>query len=127
MSARGNDTPRRALVVEDDEGILNLTLTVLRRQGFDVVGARDGREALDLLRADDRYVVIVLDLVLPHVGGTEVIAYLRAHMPATLRRVVVITAAPKSRVEGISEEICVVLRKPFDLEALIRAVESCSA
>jgi DNA-binding response OmpR family regulator len=116
-----------ALVVEDDEGILNLIVTVLRRQGFDVVGVRDGREALDLLRADDRFVVIVLDLVLPHVGGAEVIAYLRQQMPATLRRVVVITAAPKSRVEGISEEICVVLRKPFDLEAFIRAVQSCAA
>lgn len=65
------------LVVEDDPKIVNLLGLYLKREGFSVESAADGREALDAatrLRPN----LIILDLMLPHVDGIEVCRRLRA-------------------------------------------------
>jgi two-component system response regulator HydG/two-component system response regulator AtoC len=120
------DQVRRALVVEDDEPIRRLVSTVLSREGFVVVEACDGREAIRYLESAESYVLIVLDLKLPGVGGGQVLQYLRHHLPVSVRRVVIITAG-RVTMEGLPEQVCVVLRKPFDLETFINAARTCSA
>jgi DNA-binding response OmpR family regulator len=65
------------LVVEDDSKIVNLLRLYLEREGFAVVSAADGRDALDAATRV-RPSLIILDLMLPHVDGMEVCRNLRA-------------------------------------------------
>ena len=65
------------LVIEDDPKIVNLLGLYLKREGFNVASAADGREALDAATRI-RPSLIILDLMLPHMDGVEVCRLLRA-------------------------------------------------
>jgi len=65
------------LVIEDDPKIVNLLGLYLKREGFNVASAADGREALDAATRI-RPSLIILDLMLPHIDGVEVCRRLRA-------------------------------------------------
>jgi two-component system cell cycle sensor histidine kinase/response regulator CckA len=121
------EPPRpRALVVEDDDAIRALTARLLCRDGYSVIQATNGREAIDLLRAGNGVDVVVLDLALPEVNGVQVIDYLRSHMPFMLNRVVIVTANVRAFATTLPEEICHILIKPFDIHQFLEAVRSCT-
>ncbi len=123
------------LVVEDDEVVRRLVVEHLaQRAGIRADTARDGVEALHQL-ASHRYAVIVLDIVMPKMTGIDFLHSLRAmiddpSLPAPLRQpaVVVVTATP---AEDLPNEalhhygglVRGILRKPVDLEALLKTVE----
>jgi DNA-binding response OmpR family regulator len=65
------------LVVDDEESIQKLLTYPLEREGFEVVQARDGEEALDRFR-EGSFDLVVLDLALPRLDGLEVCRRLRA-------------------------------------------------
>jgi DNA-binding response OmpR family regulator len=69
-------TPR-ILLVDDEHSVQKLLAYPLRKEGYEVVSALDGREALDRLR-DGTFDLVVLDLMLPKVDGFEVCRQLRA-------------------------------------------------
>lgn len=69
-------TPR-ILVVDDEEAIRRLLSIPLQKEGYEVVVARDGQEALDLF-ADHHFDLVVLDIMMPRVDGMEVCRRLRA-------------------------------------------------
>jgi CheY-like chemotaxis protein len=117
---------RRALVVEDDLAIRLLVSAVLRREGFVVDPAVNGREALALL-GDRTYAVIVLDLTMPEIDGVQLLESLRRRDERMLRRVVVMTAAVHRARPELPPEICHVLTKPFDLADFYAAITSCAA
>src|SRR5216684_3921763 len=65
------------LVADDDDDILLLVTTRLRRDGFDVVAARNGEEALALAKTH-RPAIAVLDIGMPGLDGLEVLQRIRA-------------------------------------------------
>jgi DNA-binding response OmpR family regulator len=67
----------RILLVDDEQAVQTLLTYPLRRDGYDVVPARDGREALDLFSAE-RFDLVVLDIMLPKLDGIEVCRRLRS-------------------------------------------------
>ena len=67
----------RILLVDDEQSVQKLLAFPLRKDGYEVVCAFDGREALDRLR-DGSYDLVVLDLMLPKVDGFEVCRQVRA-------------------------------------------------
>jgi DNA-binding response OmpR family regulator len=67
----------RILLVDDEQSIQKLLAYPLRKEGYDVVSALDGREALDRLR-DASFDLVVLDLMLPKVDGFDVCRRIRA-------------------------------------------------
>jgi DNA-binding response OmpR family regulator len=69
-------TPR-ILLVDDEHSVQKLLAYPLRKEGYEVVSALDGREALDRLR-DGTFDLVVLDLMLPKVDGFEVCRQLRS-------------------------------------------------
>jgi DNA-binding response OmpR family regulator len=112
------------LVAEDDEDILLLVTTRLRRDGFEVVAARDGNEALAFAR-EQRPQVAVLDIGMPGLDGLEVLARLRADDELRDVRVVLLTAkAQESDVRrGYAAGADAYVRKPFspaELSARVR-------
>ena len=116
----------RALVVEDDGGILRLVKTVLEREGFVVEGVRDGRSALELLKTI-AYDLLILDLMLPDIGGEEVLDFLELTQPKYLRRVIITTASPRKMRQDFLERICRILAKPFDIHELLLIARECAS
>ncbi|HXY81762.1 MAG TPA: response regulator [Gaiellaceae bacterium] len=102
------------LVADDDDDILLLVTTRLRRDGFEVVAARDGDEALALVRAQ-RPRVAVLDIGMPGLDGLEVLAQIRADAGLRDTRVLLLTAkAQESDVRrGYTAGADAYVRKPF--------------
>jgi DNA-binding NtrC family response regulator len=66
----------KILVIDDDQGILRLLDTLLRRKGYDVVLAENGRKGLELFRREHPD-VIVLDLKMPEMDGLTVLQQVR--------------------------------------------------
>jgi DNA-binding response OmpR family regulator len=65
------------LLVDDEHSVQKLLAYPLRKEGYEVVSALDGREALDRLR-DDEFDLVVLDVMLPKVDGFDVCRQIRA-------------------------------------------------
>jgi DNA-binding response OmpR family regulator len=71
------ESTARILLVDDEESIQTLLTYPLRKEGYEVVSARDGREGLE--RFDEsRFDLVVLDVMMPHVDGIEVCRRLRS-------------------------------------------------
>jgi CheY-like chemotaxis protein len=118
------------LVVEDDDTIRRLLMEYLKQHALLTVhGARDGIEALHRV-TQERYTVVVLDLMMPKMSGVDFLDSLTAMMEdpsiKTLAQppaVVVVTAAsmseaPTDSIAGRSPLVKGVMRKPVDVEEL---------
>jgi DNA-binding response OmpR family regulator len=114
---------RRILIVEDDEDLRSLFRIALTLAGYDVEEAGDGLEALRHIDNSPPDLV-VLDLILPFVGGAVVQQEIATHVFTKDIPVVIITGSGKDLSElGVA---CV-LRKPVMPEELVRTVASCLA
>jgi DNA-binding NtrC family response regulator len=82
----------RVLLVEDDEGLRYAMGIALRRAGFEVEEAVDGKEAVHALSAADSYCCVLLDMLLPSVHGSSVITHIARTAPRL--PVVVVTGFP---------------------------------
>jgi two-component system response regulator MprA len=111
---------RLILVVDDDENIRNLLQLLLEDEGFSVVLARNGREALDRV-AEKRPRLVLLDLQMPEMSGWEAHERLRAdcrNLP-----VVFMTAGEHARREAARHGADGYLAKPFEIDDVLRTVE----
>ena len=118
-------TSYRALIVEDDGAILRLVKIVLEREGFVVEGVRNAAAAIDLL-ASAAYDLLIVDLMLPEIGGEELLGFLEQTQPKYLRRVVVTTASPGRMSCEFLQRVCRLLAKPFDIDELILIARECA-
>ena len=110
----------RILVVEDDDGVARMLHISLTAAGFDSFEARNGREALDVLR-QEAVDAVILDLVLPDSLGGVVLDWLRRPPPHYAPAWVVISAlAPSEVVRRHGELGENFFPKPFDPWDLIR-------
>ena len=115
----------RALIVEDDHAILNLVKVVLERENFTVEGVARAAAAMDLL-ATVSYDLLIVDLMLPEIGGDELLGYLEQTQPQYLRRVIVTTASPGRMSCEFLQRVCRLLAKPFDIDELILIARECA-
>lgn len=107
----------RVLVVDDDPQLLRALRITLRAAGYDVVTAGDGREALHAAAAE-HLDLVVLDLGLPDMEGTEVLAGLRPWFTAP---VLVLSARAESqdKVGALDAGADDYVSKPFDMSELL--------
>ena len=73
----GSERSARILLVDDEHSVQTLLAYPLRKDGYEVVVAHDGREALDRF-AEQRFDLVVLDIMLPKLDGIEVCRRLRS-------------------------------------------------
>ena len=105
-----------ALVIEDDEDLSFIFAEALRAAGFEPEVVRDGRLALDRL-SQVMPSVVVLDLHLPHVAGTDILAQIR--QSERLQKVRVIVATADARLaEQTNQQADIVLIKPITFSLL---------
>ena len=105
----------RLLVIEDDSALIEVLTFNLKKAGYDVSVARDGQSGLTLAQANP-FDLIVLDLMLPVVGGKEVLARMKAS--EDLRSIPVLVLTSKSRKTDVDEILALgaddYVIKPFD-------------
>ena len=106
------------LIVEDEEEVRVPVAEVLKRCGYAVLEARDGKEALFILNSKSRVDLVLLDLSLPEVSGHEILKRLRSRCNAM--KVVVFTGQTADGRDLLEAQK--VLRKPVRYNDLARAV-----
>jgi CheY-like chemotaxis protein len=113
----------RVMVVEDDDTIRQLITVNLELEGFDVVTATDGQDALDHVK-ELAPVVMTLDVMMPRLDGWETAARLRADDETKHIKLVLLSARAQQSDLQRGERIGVdaYLTKPFDPDQLIDIV-----
>lgn len=116
----GDGKRHRALIVEDDPAIRRLLEKLLGRKHIDIDVASDGVTAIRKL-GENKYSVLVLDLMVPELDGFEVIAFIKEH---DLRiPVAVVSAVSQQALTKLDLDIVkVVISKPFDVDELTKAI-----
>jgi two-component system, chemotaxis family, chemotaxis protein CheY len=107
---------KRVLVVDDDPDIRELLFTALEDEGFEVVPAGNGREALTIIQSF-RPDVIVLDLMMPVMDGWQFANELRARDEEI--PLVLLSAARDLKTHAKALAAADIIEKPFDLAELL--------
>jgi DNA-binding response OmpR family regulator len=112
----------RILVVDDEPGIVDLVSYGLRREGYDVESVGDGREALERAR-EEQFDLILLDLMLPGMSGTDVCRTLRGESDVPI---LMLTArdAEVDVVVGLEVGADDYVTKPFSMTELVSRVRA---
>jgi two-component system response regulator MprA len=111
------------LLVEDDFDVREALTETLRDAGYTVDCACDGVQALDYLRAGARPGLILLDLMMPRMSGSEFrmlqkVDPVLCHLP-----VVLLTADARIEEKARALEAAGAIRKPIDLDLLLSTIE----
>ncbi|SHO53258.1 response regulator transcription factor [Desulfopila aestuarii] len=111
------------LVIEDEPDLLERLTSILTREHYTVVTASDGKEGLEKIW-DDRYDLILLDIMLPHVNGLEVLAELRAAGIQTPVLMLTAKGDISDKVIGLNLGADDYLAKPFSLAEFLARVRA---
>jgi two-component system alkaline phosphatase synthesis response regulator PhoP len=113
------------LLVDDEEDLLDLLSYALQREGFDVLTAQDGVEALRIARAE-RPDLIVLDIMMPKMDGLETCQRLREDANLRLTPILMLTARSEERDEilGLDAGADDYLTKPTSPNLLVSHVRA---
>ncbi len=114
--------PLRVLVVDDNAALRENLAECLEGEGFEVFLAEDGPTALETLEREPRPDVVLLDLLLPGVGGREVAAAIRADPRNDRVRIVIITGLPPGPQTHETIAADAFLPKPFGVTQLLQAI-----
>lgn len=110
------------LVVDDEKFFQDLMAGILMSEGFEVRVAGSGEEALQAC-SDGQYQVVVMDLVLPDIMGTEVLSRLKEKDPDVAVIMVTAYASMESAIEALKAGAYDYIKKPIVKEDLIHSVE----
>jgi DNA-binding response OmpR family regulator len=115
----------KVLVVDDEKDIVEVVGSRLSREGYQVVTAFDGEEALVQIKAEDPD-LIVLDLMMPKLNGLDVLKQVRENSPGKWRPVIIVSG--NAELESIKRcynmEADLYLTKPCTMENLVKGVKT---
>jgi two-component system cell cycle sensor histidine kinase/response regulator CckA len=114
--------PWSVLVVDDDRGVRRLTARMLRTEGYRVLEAESGAEALEMLESEPTIRVLITDIVMPEMDGLALADRALAKVPH-LRVVLMTGHAPELTAHlRLRDTPLPVLLKPFTAEQLVGKV-----
>lgn len=116
---------KRLLVIDDEPNLLRAVAACLRGEGYDVVTARSGREALVHL-ASSVPDLIVSDIRMPGMDGYQLASHIRGSQRTALIPIVFLTAKDETadRIEGFRAGVDAYLTKPFEPDELVAVITS---
>ncbi len=119
------NTPARILVADDNETNRDILATRLQANGYEVLHAADGEEALAVTHAQ-RPDLILLDIMMPKLDGIEVCKRLKADAALPFTPIILVTAKAESGdvVDGLDAGADEYLTKPVDQKALVARVKA---
>jgi two-component system chemotaxis response regulator CheY len=111
------------LVIEDDSAIREMLVQTLEEEGFVVVSAADGMEALSYLQTSAALpCVILLDLMMPRMNGWQFREIQQNHLAISSIPVVVLSARPDLRARQAGIAVDAYLSKPVNFDLLIQVI-----
>jgi len=117
-------TPATILVVDDTTDILGLCTHILTGAGYTVRTAANGREAMDVLKAEPIDLVL-LDIMMPAMDGLSTGEAIRAN--ADTRRLPIVMMSAVANLHGLAPDVIriasAVIAKPFDVDILLETVK----
>ncbi|UCG12927.1 MAG: response regulator [Deltaproteobacteria bacterium] len=113
----------KVLIVDDEPRLCDSLKTFLSGRGYEITAVNGGKEAIELVAQGD-FDLILLDMVMPKVGGDQVMDFIRGQGLTTSIIVMTGYASTDSVVESLRKGVYDYLRKPFDLEELLTTVEN---
>jgi DNA-binding response OmpR family regulator len=128
VNASKTDPRKKVLVVDDEQGILELLVMVLQDAGYDVSAASDGREAI--VRAlQERPDVIVLDILMPGLDGWQTCEHLLSHDQTASIPIIFLTARarPEDELRGWHAGCFDYITKPFEVDELLARVTAATS
>ncbi len=118
----------RILVIEDEPAIALILSEVLSGEGHTVQASADGTAGLERLHRYPAPDVVLLDLLMPGVGGRAVLAAMRSESSLAAIPVILVTGAVQSSADfPPPDQYQALLPKPFQLADVVAAVERCLA
>jgi len=112
------DVKGRVLVVDDDQGALEALTDILQYEGYTVIRAENGLQALQRLREAPKINLIILDLLMPVMDGWEFRSRQKQDPETADVPVLVVTAiGATAGIDAVD-----ILHKPIDVDALLRTV-----
>jgi len=121
-----NPRAPKVLVVDDQFTVRELQRSILHASGYRVEVACDGREALDTLGAEDDFDLVVTDLLMPEMGGLELLRAIRADPDRSSLPVIVVTSrgSEEDRKRGAEAGAdAYIVKDEFDQRALLETVK----
>ena len=114
------ETKAKILLADDEEEVLAALGSVLISEGYEVILAKDGREAIERFR-EEHIDVVLLDLNMPVKGGWEAFECLTTIHP--LLQIIVITARPDQYPLALAAGVAALMEKPLDLRLLLQTID----
>lgn len=123
---RIGEKPKTRILIADDEPTIRRTLSAfLSRSGYHVIAARDGAETLGILEDPEAdFGIVIVDLLMPRVGGAEVVRRLKTDRPNLPVVVLTGVAGTDDLLQVEAMGVAKVLHKPVDFDDLLKTVES---
>jgi DNA-binding response OmpR family regulator len=116
---------KRILCIEDEAAMIEMTRLVLEQEGFEVLGAIGGTQGLEIVKRE-RPDLVLLDLMMPDVGGWEVYRQMKTDETLAKIPVIIITAKAQSIDKVLGLQVAKVddyITKPFGLEELLTSID----
>lgn len=125
MSTRPSETRPSILLVEDEPDTADLVKLIMEQEGYQILHAADGQDALEKVASIPLPSLVLLDIQLPHVDGIAVLETIRAIPDWRDVPVVLMTAVvdPLCIRQAVSLKVQEYLIKPFKRDTLVRYVE----
>jgi signal transduction histidine kinase/CheY-like chemotaxis protein len=121
----GQDFPRTIMLVEDEELLRNLGVMMMESDGYRVLCAKDGLEALEMFESHaDEIGLVVCDLGLPRLSGQEVILRMKEIKPDLRAIVASGYLEPRIRTEILRAGVLDTVQKPYDFREMMNKIRS---
>jgi PAS domain S-box-containing protein len=121
----GQTAPQTILLVEDEEMLRDLGVSILEGEGYRVLAAKDGMEAVALFEANsDEIGLVVCDLGLPRLGGREAFLKMKESKPGVRAIVASGYLEPAIRSEMLQAGVIDTIQKPYDFNELLAKIRA---
>lgn len=119
----------QVLVVDDDQDIRDALRFILEDAGHEVLEASDGEAALQTLRRNQSRLVVLLDLLMPHMNGIDVLRQVVADRWLNERHAYLLMTADNAILRQQADPLLAqvsaqVIGKPFDIDRLLEMVDA---
>ena len=114
----------RVLIVDDDREIVELLNIYLKNEGYDVVKAYNGQQALNYIKNDEEIELVILDVMMPKINGIEVVEKLREANHSIPVIILSAKSSDNDKIQGLISGADDYVTKPFNPLEVIARVKS---
>ena len=112
----------KILILEDEIGIRSFVSINLKREGYEVIEAGTGKEAIEKISTEKNISVALLDVMLPDMSGTEVCKYIRNNYDSVGIIMLTAKSQEEDKIEGFMSGADDYMVKPFSIKELLMRI-----